>query len=47
MGVGQRLLASVLILVTPRGWRSLRPAGTLDFLPKVPRPSPTRGPQLA
>lgn len=24
LGVGRRLLASVLILVTPRGWRSLR-----------------------
>ena len=41
MGGGRRLLASVLILVTPRGWQSLSQAETLDW------PSPSRGRQQA
>ena len=50
LGVGWRLLASVLILVTPpppteAGGAS--DSGTSDFLLKVPWPSPTRGPQQA
>ena len=47
MGGGRRLLASVLILVTPGGWQSLSQAGTLDFRPKVAWPSPSRGRQQA